>query len=310
LLDAWGLAGLFREEMTLERLGTVAIIGVGLIGGSIGLALRSRQTAARVVGVGRNQAVLDSAARNGAIDHGTTDFALGVAKADLVIVCTPVNRIAEDVIRAALAAPDEVLITDVGSSKRQIVEAVERHPRAAAVYVGAHPIAGSEQRGAAHAQAGLFEGRVCVITPTPRTPLDRAREVIAFWTGLGCRVVEMPPAEHDEILAYTSHLPHAVAAALAGSIPAVWLPLAAGAYRDGTRVAAADTELWAAIFRENRGPMLKALGTLQNCLDAFKYALMTDDEQAIRSWWDQARNRRALFTADIDSTGPAAPHTS
>ena len=104
----------------------------------------------------------------------------------------------------------------------------------------------------------------------------------------------MSPAEHDEILAYTSHLPHAVAAALAASVPAEWLPLAAGAYRDGTRVAAADTDLWAAIFRENRGPMLKALATLQNCLDAFKYALMTDDETAIRSWWEQARPPQPL----------------
>ena len=97
----------------------------------------------------------------------------------------------------------------------------------------------------------------------------------------------MSPVEHDEILAYTSHLPHAVAAALAGSVPAEWLPLAAGAYRDGTRVAAADADIWAAIFRENRGPILKALGTLQDCLDAFKYALMTDDEQAIRAWWER-----------------------
>ncbi len=164
--------------------------------------------------------------------------------------------------------------------------------------------------GAAHARADLFEDRACIITPTPRTPLDCTRETLALWTSLGCRVVEMSPAEHDEILAYTSHLPHAVAAALAASVPAEWLPLAAGAYRDGTRVAAADTELWAAIFRENRGPMLKALGTLQNCLDTFKYALMTDDEAAIRSWWEHARARRNLFTAEIDPGEPAPGHPS
>ena len=149
-----------------------------------------------------------------------------------------------------------------------------------------------------------------MLTPTPRTPLERTREALSLWTALGCRVVEMSPVEHDEILAYTSHLPHAVAAALAGSVPADWLPLAAGAYRDGTRVAAADTELWTAIFRENRGPMLKALGTLQNCLDAFKYALMTDDEQAIRAWWEQARSRRILFNAESGPAEPPRPHTS
>jgi prephenate dehydrogenase len=294
----------------LERFGTVAIIGVGLIGGSIGMALRSRRIAAHVVGVGRDQRSLDEAARNGAIDRGTTDFDSGVSEADLVIVCTPVNRIAEDVCRAALAAPADVLITDVGSSKRQIVETIERHSRSAAAFVGAHPIAGSERRGALHARPDLLEGRVCILTPTPRTPLERTREALSLWTALGCRVVEMSPVEHDEILAYTSHLPHAVAAALAGSVPAEWLPLAAGAYRDGTRVAAADTEIWAAIFRENRGPMLKALGTLQNCLDTFKYALMTDDEQAIRSWWEQARSRRILFSAELGPTGSPGPHPS
>ena len=114
----------------------------------------------------------------------------------------------------------------------------------------------------------------------------------------------MSPAEHDEVVAYTSHLPHAVAAALASSVPPQWLPLAAGAYRDGTRVAAADTGIWTAIFRDNRGPLLKALGTLQERLDAFKYALMTDDEEAIRHWWNQARERRDLFDAQLDSPDP------
>jgi prephenate dehydrogenase len=294
----------------LQRFGTVAIIGVGLIGGSIGLSLRSRRIAAHVIGVGRDQHTLDQAASSGAIDRGTTEFDSGVSEADLVIVCTPVNRIAEDVLRVAAAAPADALITDVGSSKRQIVETVERHARAAATFVGAHPLSGSERRGVANARADLLDGRVCILTPTPRTPLERAREALSLWTALGCRVVEMSPVEHDEILAYTSHLPHAVAAALAGSIPAEWLPLAAGAYRDGTRVAAADTDIWTPIFRENRGPMLKALGTLQDCLDAFKYALMTDDEEAIRSWWDRARARRSLFGAELDSTESPPPHSS
>ncbi len=105
----------------------------------------------------------------------------------------------------------------------------------------------------------------------------------------------MSPTEHDEVLAYTSHLPHALAAALASSVPAEWLALAAGAYRDGTRVAAADASLWTAIFRDNRGPLLKALGTLEDRVSAFKYAVMTDDEDAIRDWWDHACQRRRLF---------------
>jgi prephenate dehydrogenase len=290
----------------LEHLGTVAIVGVGLIGGSIGQALRNRAHAPAVVGVGRDQAVLDLAVRLGAIDRGTTELEAAAAAADVVVVCTPVNRIADDIRRAAEVAPNHVLLTDAGSSKRQIVEAVERHPRSAAAFVGAHPLAGSERRGVKHARADLFEERVCVLTPTARTRPDRMRRAHAFWGALGCRVVEMAPSEHDEVLAYTSHLPHALAAALAASVPTDWLPMAAGAYRDGTRVAAADTGLWTAIFRENRGPLLKALGALQESLDAFKYALMTDDEVAIRQWWTEAKHRRDLFDAQPAPASPPA----
>jgi len=279
----------------LEPLDTVAIIGVGLIGGSLGLALRSGGLAARVVGVGRDPRTLEQAKASGAIDAATTDLAVGVADAAVVVVCTPVSRISHDVRRVAEAAPADALVTDAGSTKRQIVESVEGHPTAAEVFVGAHPIAGSERSGSAHARPGLFRGRVCVLTPTPRTPSDRLDRARRFWSGLGCRVLEMSPIEHDEILAYTSHLPHALAAALTLSVPAEWLALAAGAYCDGTRVAAADTALWTAIFRDNRGPLLKALGTLEARVAAFKYAVMTDDEEAIRRWWDEARHRRGLY---------------
>ncbi len=293
-----------------ERLGTVAIVGVGLIGGSVGLALRERGLAAEVVGVGRDRAVLDQIRRQGAIHRGTTSLDEGVAGADVVVVCTPVNRIPDDVRRAALAAGTDVLVTDAGSTKRQIVEAVERHPQSASVFVGAHPLAGSERRGAAYATADLFNGRICMLTPTHRTQPEQLRRARAFWASLGARLVEMNPAEHDEILAHTSHLPHALAAALAASVPPDWQALAAGAFRDGTRVAAADTGLWTAIFRDNRGPLLKAMGHLQESLDAFKYALMTDDEEAIRRWWDNAKKRRDLFDArhrdaEIDPKPPS-----
>jgi prephenate dehydrogenase len=299
------------EAYALERLGTVAIVGVGLIGGSIGLALRARALASDVVGVGRDPATLDLAGRLGAIDRGTTDLKAAVAAAQVVVVCTPVNRIADDVRRAAESAPSLALVTDAGSSKRQIVEAVERDRHPAAIFVGAHPLAGSERRGVTYARADLFDGRVCVLTPTPRTRMDRLQRARDFWTSLGCRLLEMTPSEHDEIVAYTSHLPHAMAAALASLVPLDWLPLAAGAFRDGTRVAAADTALWTAIFRDNRGPILKALGTLQEKLDAFKYALMTDDEVAIRRWWGHGKDRRDRFDAQSvppePLDGPGAP---
>ena len=287
----------------LDGPGTVAIIGVGLIGGSVGLALRVRGLARRVVGIGRGGASLAEAMRLGAIDQATTDLERGVAEADVVVVCTPVTRIVEDVRRAAEFAPGDVLLTDAGSTKRRIVEALEASEPARAAFVGGHPIAGSERKGPSHARADLFEGRVCVLTPTPKTPADRLDRARRFWGGLGCRIVELDPTAHDEALALTSHLPHAVAAALAASVPEPLLELAAGAFRDGTRVAGADPSLWAGIFLENRGPLIDALARFRDQLDALGVALRDDDEAALRGWYEVARDRRARFDSRTEPAG-------
>jgi prephenate dehydrogenase len=273
----------------------VAVVGVGLIGGSVGLALRARSLVGHVVGVGRNPASLAEARRVGAVDEATTDLESAVACADIVVVCTPVTEVAAYVARAAAAGPAGVLVTDAGSTKRTIVEAAERDPRSRAVFVAAHPIAGSEKKGPAAASPDLFDGRVCVLTPTPQTPADRLARARAFWEGLGSRVLLLDPAAHDQALALTSHLPHAVAAALAATVPAEALDLAAGAYRDGTRVAGSDAALWAGIFYENRRPLLDALDRFEGQLSAFRRALGSGDPTQLRAWWDAARSRRALY---------------
>lgn len=279
----------------MERLGTVAIVGVGLIGGSIGLALRGRRLCGRVIGIGRSEARLGEALALGAIDEATTDLPGGVAEADVAVICTPVTQVVADVRLAAECGPGALLVTDAGSTKRRIVEAVELDPCARSVFVGGHPLAGSERSGVAYARADLFEGRTCVLTPTDRTPRDRLRRARGFWTRLGFRVVEIDPIAHDEALAMTSHLPHALAAALTAAVPAESLPLAAGAYRDGTRVAGADASLWTAIFLENRAPLLRAIGRFQDQLAEFRQALEVGDEGRLRSWWESARKLRALY---------------
>ena len=289
----------------MERPGTVAIIGVGLIGGSIGHGPARR-------GARRSQSSASAATPrpwkwpggSGAIDEGTTDPARGVEGADVAVVCTPVSRIAADAIAAAAAGPRKLLVTDAGSTKRGVVEGVEADPLARSAFVGAHPIAGSERKGAAHARADLFEGRACVLTPTGRTPIDRLDRARAFWRSLGCRTFEMGPAAHDDALAFTSHLPHAVAAALAAAVPEGLLSLAAGAYRDGTRVAAADAELWAGIFLANRMPLLEALGAFQGRLTQLKGALIDDDKGAIVAFWEAARARRLGFEPTETKTLP------
>ena len=279
----------------MERPGTVAIIGVGLIGGSIGLALRSKGRAGRVVGIGRDASKLEEARRLGAIDAVELDLSKGLAGADVVVVCTPVTRIVVDILDSARLGPDAILVTDAGSTKARIVEAVERDDRGRRCFVGAHPIAGSERQGVAFARADLFEGRSCVLTPTEATPPDRLERARAFWSSLGCRLFEVDPAGHDQRLALTSHLPHAVAAALAASVPVELLPLAAGAYRDGTRVAGADAALWAGIFLENRRPVLDALDEFEARLAGFRSALDAGDSAGLVAWWNEAKARRQRF---------------
>lgn len=279
----------------MARLGTVGIVGVGLIGGSIGLCLRARGLADRVVGVGRDPRRLDQAQALGAIDEGFLEPSRGLDGADVVVVCTPVTRIAQDIAAAARAARPDALITDAGSTKRRIVAAAENDPISRALFVGAHPIAGSEKKGAGHARAELFADRPCVLTPTDRTPPDRLERARAFWSALGCRLHTMDPTEHDQALALTSHLPHVVAAALAASIPAELLPLAGGAYRDGTRVAGADAALWAGILLANREPVLGAIDRFRHALDQFRAALAAGGEAELQALWEAPAATRALF---------------
>src|SRR4051812_47971690 len=170
---------------------TVAIIGVGLIGGSIGLALRERRLAQKVIGIGRRQQSLDVARDVGAIDHGVTNLASGVAQAQLIIVATPVDTIAERVIQASAACPAGSLITDAGSTKEVIVAAADAGlagRRGGPRFVGSHPLAGDHRTGPEHARADLFDGRTVVITPTEHTRAAAVTEVSGFWQGLGANL--------------------------------------------------------------------------------------------------------------------------
>lgn len=275
----------------------MVIVGVGLIGGSIGLALRARGLADRVVGLGRDAKRLNEARDLGAIDVGETCPETAFQGAEIAVICTPVSRVAHDARTAMMSGPGSILITDAGSTKRAIVEELERDERTRSAFVGAHPIAGAERSGARYARADLFQGRTCVLTPTARTAPDRLERARSFWASIGSRIVELSPTAHDDALAYTSHLPHAVAAALAAAVPTEYLDFAAGAYRDCTRVAAASPELWSAIFMANRGPLLDALAAYRDQIAQLTDSLLHRDEAAIRGWWEKARIHRERFPA-------------
>jgi prephenate dehydrogenase len=271
---------------------TLAVVGVGLIGGSIGLAARRRGLARHVLGVGRRPDVLEQARALGAIDEACLDMAAAVRRADVAVFCTPVDRIAEQVLAAAPGCAGGTLLTDAGSTKAAIVAAVEGRLPPGVAFVGSHPLAGSEKRGPEFADANLFEGRVTVVTPTPRTARADLERTTRFWQALGSRVRVLSPQEHDLALAHTSHLPHLVASALAGQLPPGLFDLTATGFRDMTRVAAGDPSIWTAIFLHNRAAVIEALGELQDRLVQFKMALLAGDRAALDALLTQGKKVR------------------
>jgi prephenate dehydrogenase len=265
------------------KLTTLAIVGVGLIGGSLGLAAKKRRLAQRVLGMGRNRVSLQVAQAAGAIDEAFLDLSDAVASADAVVFCTPVDRIAEQVLTAAAVCRPGTLMTDAGSTKAGILRAVKDRLPPGVTFIGSHPLAGSEKRGPEYADPDLFQDRLTVVTPTKETPLAEIERVLDFWRALGSRVKIMAPEEHDQALALTSHLPHLVASALAGILPPELHELTATGFRDSTRIAASDPELWTAIFVQNDFALLDAVARLQERLEAFKAALLTSDWVRLRS---------------------------
>ncbi|HND56549.1 MAG TPA: prephenate dehydrogenase/arogenate dehydrogenase family protein, partial [Pirellulaceae bacterium] len=219
----------------------------------------------------------------GAITHATTDLARGVSDAQLVVVCTPVATIVPTIRTTLECVSPGALVTDAGSTKASIVAACEEAAASGSRgrFVGSHPMAGSHKTGVDAATADLFVDRKVIVTPTDRTPLDATTEVKQFWQSLGAQLVELTPDAHDEAVAAISHLPHLVAATLAGSTPRELVPLAAGGWRDSTRIAGGDPELWRQILTDNRGHVLRALDRLMTNLSEIKRSLADGDDASL-----------------------------
>jgi cyclohexadieny/prephenate dehydrogenase len=270
----------------------ITIVGVGLIGGSVGLAAKARGMARQMIGVDRDSDALSRASNRGAIDGGTLELAEGVRNADLVVVCVGVDQIAELILNIASHCPDGSLITDAGSTKGSIVASIAGRLPPGIQYVPAHPIAGSEKTGVENAQSDLFVDRTTVVTPTHWTSTSAVSCVTQFWQKIGSRVVTMSAEDHDRALALTSHLPHALATAVAGITPFDLLSLTAGGFRDVTRIAAGDPRLWAPIFQENRESVLLALAKFTDRLSEFKELLETGDGAGLLRWLTEAKQVR------------------
>ena len=257
----------------------VAILGVGLLGGSLGLAVKGAFAGAGVVGYGHRRGSLEVALKRGAIDEPAHSPGEAVRGADLVVVAVPVSQVL-GVLEACQPALDRAaVVTDVGSTKAAIVEGARRRvPR----FVGSHPMAGGEKSGVAAARADLFAGATCVVTPTPQTDAESLAAVEAFWRALGMQVVRHTPDDHDRLVALVSHLPHAAASMLAAVQTPESLDLAGAGYRDTTRIAAGDAALWADILLANATHATAAVNALQQRLDELKHAVVAGDGPAIR----------------------------
>ena len=255
----------------------VAIVGVGLIGGSIGLALRKRQLATEIVGIGRRESSLKVAEQVGAVTCTTMSIAEGVKNAQLVIVCTPVGKIVEHVRAAATACPANTVITDAGSTKARIIEELDGRLERGVAFVGSHPLAGSEQSGPMAADADLLVDRIVVTTPTEKTNSDHIKTIDQFWQALGARVQHMTPDEHDQCVAAVSHFPHLIASALAAATPEEYLSFAATGWKGTTRIASGDVQLWQQILSQNPDHVLKSLDKFEECLAKYRSALQKGD---------------------------------
>jgi len=279
----------------------VTIIGVGLLGGSLGLVLKEHGLAKTVVGIGRRQGNLELAVQMGAIDRFTLEPHEAVRDSDFIILATPVDTYVSHVQEWGQYVPSGAIVSDVGSVKGQLVFDVEAALPSTACFVGAHPIAGKEKSGVAHATSKLFEGARCIVTPTPKTNADALTKVRDLWEAAGSKVLSMDPMVHDWVLGAVSHLPHIAAFSLMHALEALQeqtpgalnlLDYSGGGLHDTTRIAASSPEMWRDICLANRENLLKMIDQYIIQLQVFKQLLNNQDASGLVKNVEQAKALR------------------
>jgi prephenate dehydrogenase len=284
--------------MAPPRIGKLVVVGVGLIGGSFALALKRARAVKRVVGVGRTRANLADAIKRRIIDESSQDPARAVREADLVLLATPVGQMAAVMTAIAPHLPAHAVVTDAGSTKRDVVVCARRFlgrhfPR----FVPGHPIAGTEKSGASAAFPELFRGRNVILAPQPETAPRATALVRRCWETCGARVSRLEAGEHDAILAAVSHLPHVVAYALVNVLagkrnPGRLFGYSAGGLRDTARIAGSSPEMWADICNANRDALLAVLEDYENELEAIRAAIAGGETDELRRMFARARSAR------------------
>jgi prephenate dehydrogenase len=288
----------------------ITIIGVGLLGGSLGLAVKQRRLAKEVAGFVRRAASVVECEKIGAVDFATCDLRRAVAGADLVVLCTPLRQMRPLFNQMLPALKPGAILTDVGSVKASVIKELESPAaRANVCFIGSHPMAGAEKNGVSAARAVLFANAVCVVTPTKKSNRAALRKVEQFWKALGGRLLRLAPEEHDVLVSRSSHLPHLTAATLANFVlnpasPKSQPALCANGFRDTTRIASGSPEMWRDIALTNRRNLSRALGAFIGDLRQLQRVLRSADEKAISKFFEQAKQRRDAWCARCASPSP------
>ncbi len=287
----------------MDQIKHLVVIGTGLIGGSLALALKRAGAVGRVTGVGRGAENLQLAQARGIIDDWTHDAAAAMRDADIVLLAVPMAAY-ETVLRSiADALPDTAIVTDAGSTKQSAIAAARRALPDHSRFVPAHPIAGTEQSGAAAAFAELFNQHLCILTPQPEADAGALKRVRDMWQSAGARVICMDAREHDKFLAAVSHLPHLAAFALVNAVRKQGneerepFDFAAGGFRDFTRIASSSPEMWRDIALCNREAVMFQIDALQDELKAIKLALQSGDGEQLLNDFKSAKQARDAWLA-------------
>jgi prephenate dehydrogenase len=287
----------------------LGVIGCGLMGGSFALALKRAGLAKRVIGYSKSPSTTERAKKMGVIDDTAESALLAVSGSDIVLMAVPVSA-SEATFKAIrhLVEPG-VLFMDVGSTKRDVVDAARRVLKErVGSFVPAHPIAGKEVSGVAHADASLYAGRQVIITPLPQTNPDLVQKATDVWSAIGAQVLRMTPENHDAAFAAVSHLPHMLAFAFFNSVakqPAGrdFLSLAGPGFRDFTRIAASDPEVWRDILMSNREEILKQSMRFRHTLDALEHVIKTSNVEALEDLIRSASDARANWQMGAGKPG-------
>jgi len=288
----------------------ITLAGVGLLGGSLGLAIKQRGLAKRVDGFVRRNASVAECEKLGIVDCATCDPQRAAEDADLIVLCTPLAQMHGVLAQMLPALKPNAIVTDVGSVKGSVVHDLEPMvAQAGGHFIGSHPMAGAEKMGPSAARADLFVDAVCVVTPTPRSATDAVQRVEDFWKAMGARPLRLAPDVHDDLVSHSSHLPHVVAAGLVNSILSSTHPkeqemLCANGFRDTTRIASGSPEMWRDIALANRKYLALALGVFIEDLQEFILAIEAEDQKAIEEFFERAKQRRDQWSGQTASPSP------